>query len=416
MRRGLRRFLIVLGAFVALAAVTAALVWGVFIRLRGQSASRRAADAPCAPDYVQPETDPAGTSVPALRVETVAHVEQPTTVAWWPSGNGIGVVGDRAGKLYAIRDGQVDGQRPLVDVSDKTEQEGDGGLLTAVYDPKGDWLYVWRATEDLDDLLEAYPSPGGVPQASGRKQLLFVDHPHIDQHHGGGLAFGPDGYLYIGTGDGGGLGDPAGNGQKLSTLQGKLLRIAPTPDGPKPYTIPPDNPFVNRSGARPEIFAYGLRNPFRLSFDGDDLWLPDVGHSCWEEINYEADVARDRSAGAAGGWNFGWDVLEGAHHFQGDGNGPFENPLTDYSHQNGHCVVVGGYRYRGDAIPALDGGYLYSDYCNGRLNILWYRPGEPLRLEATNIHVDRPVAIDPGPDGEPWILSLEGEIVRLVPA
>ena len=138
--------------------------------------------------------------------------------------------------------------------------------------------------------------------------IIEVDHPPSKQHHGGGLAFGPDGLLYIATGDGGGPGDPNGNAQDLRSLLGKVLRIAPTPDADHGYEVPETNPFVDTPEARPEIFSYGLRNPYRIGFDptSGDLWIADVGQRCWEELNW-------RSAGTAGGENFEWDEREGSH-------------------------------------------------------------------------------------------------------
>jgi glucose/arabinose dehydrogenase len=385
-----------------------ATVWAIWFRVGGPTLSRQAADRHCERAFVEPAVAEPGTSVPALRLEQVASLEGPATVAFWPQDPSIGVVGERAGVLLALTDGEVDRAEPLVDVSADTMQRGDGGLISVAYSPDGEWLYVWRADAAWDDRLDAYPTPGGVPQAEGERNILLIDHPKSDQHHGGGLAFGPDGFLYVGVGDGGGLGDPNGNGQDLSTLLGKLLRLDPTPAADQPYRIPADNPFVDRDGARPEIYAYGLRNPFRLSFDSEtgDLWLPDVGHSCWEEINFEP-------AGEPGGWNFGWDYFEGTHPFQGQGPGRYEEPIHDYAHLSGHCVIVGGYRYHGRAVPELEGAFLYSDYCEGGLLAIWYDPAAPRRIEATNVDIARPVAIYEGPDGEPWIASLDGGLFRL---
>ena len=204
----------------------------------------------------------------------------------------------------------------------------------------------------------AFGDDGADP--ASERGVLFVDQP-FSNHNGGALAFGPDGYLYVGLGDGGSAGDPMGNAQSLSTLLGKLLRISPRPSKGEPYAIPPDNPFVGRDGARPEIWAYGLRNPWRFSFDTatGDLWIGDVGQNAWEEIDLEP-------AGSDGGSNFGWDRLEGTHPFEGSPAPDSIAPVFEYAHGDGSCSVTGGYVYRGERIPTLAGAYLFGDYCRGR--------------------------------------------------
>jgi glucose/arabinose dehydrogenase len=189
--------------------------------------------------------------------------------------------------------------------------------------------------------------------------ILAVDQP-FENHNGGLLLFGADGKLYIGLGDGGSGGDPRGNGQNLGVLLGKILRV--DVDAGDPYAIPPDNPFVGRSGARGEIWAYGLRNPWRFSFDAASglLYIADVGQGAWEEVNA---VPAER-----GGQNYGWNTMEGMHCFQAsscDQNG-LTLPVVEYSHADG-CSVTGGYVYRGTRAPSLVGRYFYSDYCAGFL-------------------------------------------------
>jgi glucose/arabinose dehydrogenase len=196
-------------------------------------------------------------------------------------------------------------------------------------------------------------------------KILSVKQPFAN-HNGGALAFGPDGMLYISLGDGGSGGDPQGNGQSLQTLLGKILRIdVDRTSNDLKYAIPSDNPFAGGgSGARGEIWLYGLRNPWRLSFDRatGDLWIGDVGQGAWEEI----DVLR---SGAPGGTDFGWNAMEGRHCFQpatGCENAAFTLPVTEYGHDQG-CTVIGGYVDRGTSQPALAGGYLFADYCSGRV-------------------------------------------------
>jgi glucose/arabinose dehydrogenase len=259
-------------------------------------------------------------------------------------------------------------------------------------------------------VITAYPidDDGGLAVDQGRV-IVHSDHPSSIQHHGGSLAFDGDGNLYFGFGDGGGLGDPRENGQRLSTLLGKVNRVRPTPDGKAPYEIPEDNPFADGGpeGARPEIWVYGARNPFRLSYDaGDDsIWLGDVGQSCWEEIDH-------LPVSTAGGGNLGWDVQEGTHHFE---DGPLPTPVIDpvfeVSHRRGWCAIVVGPVQRGDAVPSLDGRLLVSDYCTG---YVWsFDPAHPTDVIALGLHAPTTIAIVPGPEGRPWVLTLDGDVLEI---
>ena len=196
--------------------------------------------------------------------------------------------------------------------------------------------------------------------------ILEVEQPYAN-HNGGQIAFGPDGYLYIGLGDGGSAGDPLGSGQDTSTLLGSILRIdVSNATATRPYAIPPDNPFAD-GGGRPEIWAYGLRNPWRFSFDREtgDLWAGDVGQNEWEEI----DIIQR-------GGNYGWNILEGDHCFSPRDNCDREGtipPVWEYSLDGTPCSVIGGYVYRGDAIPWLRGAYIYGDFCSGKVHALRYQ-------------------------------------------
>jgi glucose/arabinose dehydrogenase len=207
-----------------------------------------------------------------------------------------------------------------------------------------------------------------------QKILLKVKQPYPN-HNGGGLAFGPDGYLYLGLGDGGSAGDPLGNGQSLNTFLGKILRL--DVDNGEPYAIPADNPFAGSGEAYPEIWAYGLRNPWRFSFDRatGDLFIGDVGQDQWEEINFVP-------AGAAGGLNFGWNIREGLHPYKGDApaNAQLTDPVAEYSHNLG-CSVTGGVVYRGQALPEFSGIYLFGDFCTGTIWGL-IQPGSGNQVQA----------------------------------
>jgi glucose/arabinose dehydrogenase len=368
----------------------------------GPTPSRRAADRLCERPYVELQASPAPVKDDGAEVELVGRVPEPTALAFAPDRPATGLIASRSGELRVVTGGEID-RDVVLDLTDDTIDSGDGGLLAIAYDPVDPWLYVYRTTRDQDEELLAFPLDGdGLPQADGQRLLLAVDHPPSEQHHGGGMAFGPDGDLYLGLGDGGGLGDPRENAQRTSTLLGKILRIRPTPEAEAPYAVPDDNPFVGRDGYRPEIWAMGLRNPFRLVFDGTtgDLWIGDVGQSCWEEL--------DRLPAGEGGQNLGWDVREGTTEFEGGAptGGETLEPEFAYPHRRGWCAIVVGF--------VDDGGLLHTDYCKGRVaRLIPASDGHPPRLEDLGIRLQRPVGLVEGPDGAAWILCLDGEVYRV---
>jgi glucose/arabinose dehydrogenase len=347
---------------------------------------------------------PPGVDAADKRLRLVGTVEEPTALVF-RDGTTDGLLASRTGALRRVVDGAIEPE-PVLDLSADTIDRGDGGLLGLAYDPDEPWLYVYRTTREMDEELTAYPVDGdGVPDPDRARLVLAVDHGPSEQHHGGGIGFGPDGHLYLGLGDGGGLGDPRENAQDPTTILGKILRIDPTPWADDPYEVPGDNPYVDRAGWRPEIWALGVRNPFRLAFDGEtgDLWVADVGQSCWEEL--------DRLAAGTGGLNLGWDVREGNQEFEGGHltGGDSLEPEVQYAHRAGWCAIVLG-------LVDPDLGVLHTDYCRGRLMALQpAAPGAAPRLTDTGVRVDRPVAVVAGPDGEPWILSLDGGVYRLGP-
>jgi glucose/arabinose dehydrogenase len=307
--------------------------------------------------------------------------------------------------VVAIRDGHV-ATRPVLDLSDSVSLGGEQGLLGLTFSPDGRYLYVNYTDVDGDTRIVAYAMHGDHAVLTSRRQLLFVDQPY-DNHNGGDLVFGPDGDLYIGLGDGGSGGDPQGNGQSLDTLLGKMLRIEPTPSGAKPYRVPGDNPFVGDPGTRPEIWSYGLRNPWRYSFDlaTGDLWIADVGQSAWEEI--------DRvPAGSRGGENFGWNLLEGTHRYAGAAPPGAVPPVYEYSHASG-CVVIGGDVYRGSDIPQLVGWYVFADFCTGDLQAIRVQPDGT--VEHVDLGATLPNVSSFGTDaaGELYATSLDGGVYRI---
>ena len=230
----------------------------------------------------------------------VATLEQPLALAV-RSGDSALYVAQKTGKVIAVRDG-MSPRSGAGSLSEQVSLGGEQGLLGLAFSPHGRDVYVNYTDANGDTHITGYAMRDGRADTATGRELLFVDQPYSN-HNGGNLAFGPDGYLYIGLGDGGSGGDPHGNGQSLSTLLGKMLRIDPTPFGDRPYGVPADNPFVGRADARPEIWAYGLRNPWRYSFDRltGDLWIGDVGQSAWEEVDLQpAGSAAERTTAGIG--------------------------------------------------------------------------------------------------------------------
>jgi glucose/arabinose dehydrogenase len=270
---------------------------------------------------------------------------------------------EQVGRIRILRVGQPKAE-PFLDIASLVTAGGEQGLLGLAFHPEYEAngrFFVNYTDTSGDTVVAEYRAPGGSDRAdpASARVLLHIDQPYSN-HNGGDVVFGPDGYLYIGMGDGGSGGDPHGNGQRLDTLLGKLLRI--DVDRERPYGIPEDNPFVGRSRARPEIWAYGLRNPWRFSFDPEtgDLWIGDVGQGEQEEI----DLAR---AGRRGGLNYGWNVMEGKQCFsppEGCEAKGLVRPVAVYPTGLG-CAVVGGHVYRGARFPVLQGGYFFADFCAG---------------------------------------------------
>jgi glucose/arabinose dehydrogenase len=362
--------------------------------------------AACTPGGGQPA--PSVSEAPnAVRVslQRIATVEQPLAIAMRTNDPSL-YIAEKTGRVVAIRNGHV-AARPVLDLSDAVSLGGEQGLLGLAFSPDGRFLYVNYTDVNGDTRIVGYAMHGHHAVPSSRRQVLYVHQPY-DNHNGGDLVFGPDGDLYLGLGDGGSGGDPQGNGQSLGTLLGKMLRIEPTPAGAQPYRVPPTNPFVSDPGARPEIWAYGLRNPWRYSFDAatGDLWIADVGQSAWEEI--------DRvPGGSTGGENFGWNLLEGTHRYAGAAPAGAVPPVYEYSHAGGACVVIGGDVYRGSQIPALAGDYVFADFCLGTLQAIRVEPDgtvEHIDLGATLPNVS---SFGTDANGELFVTSLDGGVYRI---
>jgi glucose/arabinose dehydrogenase len=276
-------------------------------------------------------------------------------------GSGRLFIVEQSGRILVLQDGVLL-STPFLDIVDAVGSRGnEQGLLGLAFHPKyseNGLFYVNYTDNNGDTVIARFHVSGdpNVADAATETWVLTVDQPFAN-HNGGVLAFGPDGYLYAGLGDGGSGGDPFGNAQNTATVLGKILRL--DVDAGDPYSIPPDNPFGN------EVWAYGLRNPWRFSFDRSthDLYIGDVGQNQWEEIDF-------LPAGSAGGANFGWNIMEGDQPYKGGDQTRLIPPVATYGHATspGGCAVTGGYVYRGQALPEWQGIYLYGDDCTG---IIW---------------------------------------------
>lgn len=353
-----------------------------------------------------------------LKLTKVAELERPVAMTTRPGDETLYVT-EKVGRVRAIHNDELD-RTAVLDISSMVGSSGnEQGLLGLAFSPDGSKLYVHYTNRGGDTRVDEYAvdAAGAVDPAS-RREILTQDQPQSN-HNGGELAFGPDGFLYLGLGDGGGAGDQGsghvsgGNGQSLGTILGKILRIDPTPSAGRPYTIPPDNPFVGTAGARPEIWAYGLRNPWRFTWDTStgDLWIGDVGQNAWEEV----DLAT-KASGAGRGVNYGWNVWEGTHRYR-DGDAPGAvAPVFDYSHDGGNCSVTGGYVYRGSRIPALRGEYLFADYCGGSLRALVAQDGKVVQDRILPVRMPSITSFGQDANGELYVLSDEGSVSRVEPA
>ncbi len=308
-------------------------------------------------------------SVIALAPVATSGLRSPVFLTHAGDGSGRLFVVEQPGRIRVIKNGMLL-DVPFLDIADRVDFGGERGLLGLAFHPayreNGRYFVNYSRDSDGATVVAEY-RVSDDPDASRRQEtiILLIDQPY-GNHNGGMVAFGGDGFLYIGMGDGGAGGDPENRGQDRTDLLGKILRI--DVDRGRPYAIPSDNPFAS-GGGRPEIFAYGFRNPWRFSFDrgAGRLWTADVGQNAWEEV----DIVRR-------GGNYGWRVMEGAHCFsprRGCRRAGLVLPVAEYANRGPRCSVTGGYVYRGSRISALRGTYLFGDYCSGELFGLRDRDG-----------------------------------------
>jgi glucose/arabinose dehydrogenase len=305
---------------------------------------------------------------PSINLELITNsLSQPVHVTHAGDGSGRLFVVGKGGRITIVREGGPL-SAPFLDITPIVRSRDlEQGLLGLAFHPSyasNGLFYVNYTDTEGDTVVARYrvsPDNPDIADPGSGSTLLGIEQPAAN-HNGGHLTFGPDGHLYIGMGDGGRAGDPWGNAQNTGVLLGKMLRI--DVNGGPPYGIPPDNPFIRDSAARPEIWAYGLRNPWRYSFDRatGDLYIADVGQNRWEWLHHQP-------GGAGGGQNYGWNRMEGGHCFPPGSScdpSPFVSPIAEYPSSQG-CSIIGGFVYRGPNFPQLDGFYFFGDYCSGRL-------------------------------------------------
>ncbi len=302
-----------------------------------------------------------------VKLVKVGSFDQPLYVTAPPADKRRIFVVGQAGEIDVVRAGRKL-PTPFLDIRSQVTAGGEQGLLGLAFAPdyaRSGLFYVYFTGKDTKEHLVEFHRKSDDLADPASARTVFVHNDPEPNHNGGQLVFGPDGFLYVGTGDGGGGNDQhgaRGNAQNLGSPLGKILRIDPRADGGKPFTAPSSNPFINRAGALPEIYAYGLRNPWRFSFDraNGDLVIGDVGQDAVEEI----DFARK---GTARGANFGWRPYEGRHRNFNEPAPGAKFPVITKSHDDGWCSITGGYVVRDRAVSGLYGRYVYGDYCKGQL-------------------------------------------------
>jgi glucose/arabinose dehydrogenase len=335
----------------------------------------------------------------------VDGLEQPVFVTEANDGSGRLFVLEQAGRILVLKDGKPL-EHPFVDLGNRVESgRSEQGLLGLAFHPdfahNGRFFVDYtRAPDGATVIAELHASPDDPDRAEPQQRVLLTVAQPFANHNGGMIGFGPDGYLYIGLGDGGSAGDPGDRAQNPDELLGKILRI--DVDGEQPYAIPKNNPFAD-GGGRPEIYALGLRNPWRFSFDPADrrLWVGDVGQNRIEEIDI---VER--------GGNYGWRLMEGRSCFRptsGCERPGLEPPVTQYEHRHGRCSITGGYVFRGAAVPQLVGTYVFGDYCSGE--IFGLRQGEISVLLDPGLSI---ASFGEDAAGELYVVDHAGAIYRIV--
>lgn len=361
----------------------------------------------------------AGASARGVALKRIGTFQSPVYVAAAPGFPRLLFVVEQDGKVRVLRNGRTRG-RPFLDIDGLVQSGGERGLLSIAF--PSDYrqtrrFYVYYTDNRGDIRVDEFRRRSPLLAARGsRRSVIEIPHHAHANHNGGQLQFLGD-LLYLGTGDGGSAGDPPNNAQNRGSLLGKLLRIDPRAGGGRPYRIPGDNPFVGRPG-RDEIYSYGLRNPFRFSFDAVDgqtrIAIADVGQNRFEELDYTA-------IGAAAGANFGWDAFEGSSPYSEENSGTSDPggtvaPILSYPHdRGGSCTIIGGYVVRDPRLRALRGRYVYADLCEGELRSLLPQLGSARGDRKLGLSVPSPTSFGEDTRGRVYVSSLDGPVYRLVP-
>jgi glucose/arabinose dehydrogenase len=377
------------------------------------SATPETPSPPLEPSPGQTEPSPADPAAVELALDSFANdLRSPLFLTHAGDGSGRVYVVEQEGRVIVL-EADGGGRQTYLDIAERIDSGGERGLLGLAFHPdfaSNGRLFMNYTDLSGDTVVSGFTGDAERADPASERVLLTIDQPFAN-HNGGDIAFGPDGYLYIGMGDGGSGGDPLGNGQSLRTVLGKMLRI--DVDGSEPYEVPADNPFVGDGQALPEIWAYGLRNPWRFSFDRatSDMFIGDVGQGSWEEIDHEP--------AGEGGRNYGWNIMEGPECFREancDQSG-LVLPVTAYGRDEG-STVTGGYVYRGAAQPALAGIYLFADFGSGRIWGFASGDASSGSVEATELlETDLSIASF-GEDeaGELYAVDLGGGVYRVLGA
>ena len=351
-----------------------------------------------------------------MRLKQIGSFEQPVFVTSPPGDRARQFVVEQGGRVMVVRDGRkLD--TPFLDIRGQVTAGGEQGLLSLAFAPDyagSGRFYVYFTDDAGDQRIVEYQRRDADHADPGSARLVLRMADSESNHNGGLLMFGPDDLLYVGTGDGGGGGDQhgrRGNAQNLGSLLGKLLRIDPRASGGRDYRVPDGNPFVGRAGARGEIYSYGLRNPWRFSFDRKtgDLAIGDVGQNEFEEIDF---VRRGKGRGA----NFGWRPFEGRSRYTPGESAPGHvRPVIVRAHADGNCSITGGVVVRDPRLPGLRGRYVFGDFCKGRVSSARLSPGRARGVRRTSLSVSSLSSFGEDAQGRVYAVSLDGPVYRIVP-
>lgn len=380
-------------------------------------------DGDAAPTTTTPPVPPPAWEELPLELELIGEFVEPVALTARPGTFDL-YVAERAGIIRRLEVTFTKGankerirtaSRAVLDISEMVTTDAERGLLGLAFSTDGRFLYVSYTDLAGDSVVDEYNIERRTEaQTDTRRELLRVSQP-FSNHNGGHLVLGDDGFLYLGLGDGGSANDPEGHGQNTETLLGSLVRIDPFPDGDaSPYTIPGGNPFAVDPGGAPEIFLWGVRNPWRFSFDQltGDLWIGDVGQDAFEEINF-----LPAATGGGRGANLGWASMEANAPVEG-ASAPDDHvsPIYSYGHEKGRCSITGGYVYRGELHPLLDGVYIYGDYCSGEIiGLQMTDQGNVARLLSISTGRDQLVSFGQDNEGELYVIEQGGQVLRIEP-